>query len=47
MLLAFRHPHKTHRHADHQAGGWSTGGHLLQQHLKGSWRTADQHYRSR
>ena len=47
MLLAFRHPHKTHRHADHQAGGWSTGGHLLQQHLKGGWRTADQHHRSR
>ena len=47
MLLAFGHPHKTHRHSDHQAGDWGSGGHLLQQHLEGGWRTADQHHWSR
>ena len=31
MLFAFGHPHKTHRHSDHQAGDWGSGGHLLQQ----------------
>ena len=48
VLLAGRHPHEAHRHADHQGRRRQRrGGHQPQQFLQGRGRTADQHHRRR